>query len=598
MANREAYHQQARSRRAWFLAALVGLAALIHAGRLFQLQVLGVREYTLQSERNRVRVERFAAPRGSIVDRYGAVLADSRPSYTVRAVPRRILRDEARLALLSRLLEIPEDEIRERLRKGASAHSPTPVCRDASFVQVSRVAEHEDDLPGVSLEPSTVRWYPNGETACHLLGHVGEISQKEVEDLAEQGYRAGDFLGRTGIEKQYEDVLRGVDGERWLEVDAVGRVVGEFAAERNVPATPGRTLRLWVDLPLQAIADSCLAGRRGSVCMLDVASGGVLVMDSAPGFDPNAFSAGIRSAEWRRLNEDPERPLLFRAVQSAYAPGSTFKMVTFAVTLEQHVAGFTQRLPASCIGRYRFGTRSWRCWDPKGHGSLALEDALVKSCDVYFYQIGERVPVDTLAHAAMAAGLGRKTGVDLPQEVPGLVPTAEWMDRRWGKRGWTQGAMLNHAIGQGEYLTTPLQLARYAATLARGGSIPVPTIVQAIEGDDGVLREVPARTDGTWDISPETMARIREAMHQVVERGTARICRIEGYMPAGKTGTAENPHGEAHSWFMGYAPYDAPEVAFAVMVEAGGHGSDVAAPIAKRLLEEIAARRAPPEVES
>lgn len=594
MAYREAYHQQARSRRAWLLAALVGCAALILAGRLFQLQVLGVREYTLQSERNRVRVERFAAPRGLIVDRFGAVLADSRPSYTVRAVPRRVLRDEARLPLLSRLLDIPVDEITERLRKGGSSHSPAPVCRDASFVQVSRIAEHEEDLPGVSLDVSTVRWYPNGSAAAHLLGHVGEISEKEVERLADRGYRAGDFLGRTGIEKQYEDVLRGVDGERWLEVDAVGRIVGGFAADRSVPAIPGRTLRLWLDLPLQALADSCLAGRRGSVCMLDVASGGVLVLESSPGFDPNVFAAGVRPGEWRRLNGDPERPMLFRAVQSAYAPGSTFKMVTFAVTLEEHVAGFSQRLPASCIGGYRFGNRFWRCWEPKGHGPLALEDALVKSCDVYFYQVGERVPVDTLAHAAMAAGLGRRTGVDLPEEAPGLVPTSEWLDRRWGKRGWTQGAVLNHAIGQGEYLTTPLQLARYAATLARGGSIPVPRIVQAIEGPDGVMQETEPRTDGTWAISAETMERIREAMHQVVERGTARVCRIEGYMPAGKTGTAENPHGEAHSWFMGYAPYDAPEVAFSVMVEAGGHGSDVAAPIAKRLLQELASRRAPP----
>ena len=597
MAYRDAYHQQGRSRRAWQLAAVVALGALILAGRLFQLQVLGVREYTLQSQRNRVRVERYAAPRGLIVDRYGAVLADSRPSYTVRAIPRRLLQEASRLPLLSDLLEIPVDEIRERLRK-SPALQPAAVRRDASFVQVSRIAEHEEDLPGVSLDVSTVRWYPQGPVAAHLLGHVGEISENEVDPQGEGRYRAGDFTGRTGLEKQYEKELRGVDGERWLEVDALGRIVGGFAETQTVPAKPGNTLRLWLDLPLQVIADSCLAGRRGSVCMMDVASGGLLVMASAPSFDPNYFAAGVRPAEWRRLNSDPDRPLLFRAVQAAYAPGSTFKMVTFAVTLEDHIAGFTQHLPASCVGRYRFGNRYWRCWDPKGHGSLTLEDALVKSCDVYFYQIGERVPVDSLAHCALSAGFGVKTGIDLPQELQGLVPTSEWLDRRWGKRGWTQGAVLNHAIGQGEYLVTPLQMVRYAAMLARGGSIPVPHLVHSIEREDGTIEEIAPQIAGNWDISPETMARVREAMHQVVIRGTARGCQVEGFMPAGKTGTAENPHGEAHSWFMGYAPFDAPEVAFAVIVEAGGHGSEVAAPIAKRLLQELAARRNPPEVQS
>jgi penicillin-binding protein 2 len=447
----------------------------------------------------------------------------------------------------------------------------------------------------VSLDVSTVRWYPNGSVASHLLGYVGEISGKEVETLEADGYRAGDFLGRTGLEKMYEQALRGVDGERWLEVDAIGRVVGRFEGEPMVPARPGRTVRLHVDLELQAIADSCLAGRRGAVCVLDVATNGVRVLASAPAFDPNHFAAGIRSVEWQELNTNPDRPLLCRPVQATYAPGSTFKMITCAAGLDEGVVGFTQRLPASCIGGYRFGNRFFRCWEEKGHGSLAMEDALVHSCDTYFYQVGERLHVDELANRAKSAGLGAKTGIDLPQELSGNVPDAAWLDRRWGKRGWTQGTLLNHSIGQGEYLMTPLQMANYAAMLARGGTLMVPHLVDSLEEPDGTERPVPPAVLGRWAVQAETLARVREAMHQVVVRGTGATCRVPDMMPAGKTGTAENPHGEAHSWFMGYAPYDAPEIAFAVIVEAGGHGSEVAAPIVRRLIQELVARRTPPE---
>lgn len=597
MAYRDGWQQLARSRRSWHLITLVGLGAIVLAARLFQLQVLGVREYTLQSQRNRIRVEKVTAPRGLIVDRTGRLLADSRPSYTVRAIPRRLLGDPARLRLLARLLEMPEEDIVSRLR-GGSAHFPCAVCRDANFVQVSRVAENEEDLPGVSLDVSTVRWYPQGSVGAHVLGHVGEISQREVESLAEQGYKPGDFLGRLGLERSYETELRGVDGERWLEVDAVGRVVGQFGPEQTLAPKPGKELHLYLDVGLQAIADSCLAGRRGVVAMLDVRTGGVLVLASAPEFDPNLFAAGIRGSDWRRLNNDPERPLLFRAVQATYAPGSTFKMVSFVAALDEHVVGYTQRLPASCRGGYRFGNRYFRCWEEKGHGALALEDALVKSCDTYFYQIGERIPIDALAHRARDAGLGVKTGIDLPQELSGLVPDSDWMNRRWGPKGWTQGSVLNHAIGQGEYLVTPLQLARFAAMFALRGKILVPRLVESVEEEDGTQRALAPATAGMWDLPPETMERVREAMHQVVLRGTGASCRIEEYMPAGKTGTAENPHGNPHSWFMGFAPFENPEVAFAVIVEGGGHGSEVAAPIAKRLLLEIVARRAPPEAPS
>ncbi|MBZ0269956.1 penicillin-binding protein 2, partial [bacterium] len=341
--------------------------------------------------------------------------------------------------------------------------------------------------------------------------------------------------------------------------------------------------------PLQAMAESLLEGWRGAIVFLDTETGGVRVLASSPTFDPNLFATGIGAKDWQVLNTDPNRPLLNRTVQAQYAPGSTFKMISAALALENGLVGFHQELEASCVGGYQFGNRWFRCWEDLGHGKLTMEGALVQSCDVYFYQIAERTSVDDLAAMARAAGLGAPTGIDLPQEVSGNVPTAAWLDQRYGVRQWTRGTMLNLIIGQGEYLVTPLQMAAYAATLANSGRRMVPQLVSDVEDKNGDLRPVSPVEAGRWELSRRTMSRMRESMRLVVEDedGTGRVCRVKGYMPAGKTGTAENPHGAPHSWFVGYAPYDAPEVAFAVVVEAGGHGSDLAAPIVKKLLSEI-----------
>jgi penicillin-binding protein 2 len=585
VADRDIHHQSRRGERARRFMVLVAVGALVLVVRLFDLQVLGVDEYTLQSERNRIRREWVNAPRGLIVDRNGVVLADSRPSFTVLAVPGELLPRAHSLQLLAELLEAPAEEVRERL-ENVPSQVPRVVRRDVPFAQVSRIAEREEDLPGVSLEVTNVRSYPLGATAAHLLGHVGEISQSEVDELTASGYRSGQFLGRTGIERVYEQELRGVDGERYHEVDALGRVVGDFSGREPVAPEIGGTLQLSLDVRMQTVAESLLVGRRGAVCVLDAQTGGVVVLASAPRFDPNHFATGIGADEWNRLNTDPDRPLLNRTVQAIYAPGSTFKPVSFVVALEKHVIGFRDLCRTPCLGGYRFGNRWFGCWEEKGHGRLDLEMALVRSCDSYFYQIGERVSPDDLAEAAKGAGLGARTGIDLPQESPGNVPSSAWLDERYGPRNWTQGTVLNLVIGQGEYLVTPLQLARFAAAIGNGGRVIRPRIVREIESADGSITRFPPRVDGTWEMSPSTRSRLQEAMRLVVEHdhGTARSCRVEGVGPSGKTGTAENPHGRAHSWFMGYAPPENPELAFAVIVEGGGHGSDVAVPITRQLL--------------
>ncbi len=599
MATGDSFQPEKRSRRAWRFAAVVGLGAFVLAARLFDMQVLGVDEYSLQSERNRIRREWVGAPRGLIIDSTGRVLAGTRPSYTVLAIPRQVLRSAPALALLEELLEMPEDRIVKRLESGAR-HLPRVLRHDVGFEQVSRIAEREEELPGVSLEVARVRSYPGGKLGAHLLGKVGEISEQEVKELAGNGYRPGRYVGRTGLERVYETELKGDDGERWLEVDAVGRIVGSFQGRDPTPPAPGQTLRLHLDGDLQARAESLLAGRRGAVAILDVRTGGVRVLASSPAFDPNLFATGIGTEDWDRLNTDPDRPLVDRTVQAVYAPGSTFKMISFAATLGERILGYREATEVPCFGGYQFGNRYFRCWEEAGHGRVDLHKALVQSCDTYFYQIAENLKVDVLARHATAAGLGAKTGIDLPQELVGNVPTSEWLDRRYGERKWTQGAVLNHIIGQGEYLVTPLQMARHVAAIANGGRLLVPRLVAGIEDPEtGKLTASPSPEPAIWELPRQTRGRIREGMEQVVldEDGTGRTCRVEGYLPAGKTGTTENPHGPDHSWFVGYAPADEPEISFSIIIEAGGHGSDAAVPLARELLRSLAARRAPPLAE-
>ncbi len=558
--------------------------ALILIGRLVALQVVNQEQYALQSEKNHIRREWVIAQRGLVVDRENRVLADSRPSFAVVAIPREVLGSGACAGLLAEILGASQAEIETKLSTG-SRHLPRVLWRDADFTQISRIAEREEDLPGVSIEVNNVRTYPGGGVAGHLLGHVGEISEQELTKNVDQGFKSGDFLGRNGLEKMYDVVLRGIDGERYLEVDAVGRIVGTYRGRQPVPPVTGATLRLYLDLDVQTTADSCLVGRRGAVCMLDVATGGVLAFVSAPALDPNLFATGIRSDDWRRLNVDPDRPLLNRCTQATYAPGSTFKMVSFAIALNEHIVGVHGRMRVPCYGGYRFGNRYFRCWEEAGHGSLDLQGALVNSCDTFFYQVGERLEVDDFAREAHAAGLGVKTGIDLPQESTGNVPTTEWLDKRYGVKAWGRGLLLNYSIGQGEYLVTPLQMARHAAAIAAGGTLYAPRLVKELELRDGTIEAVAPVIVGRWEESDETFRSMRDAMLATVERGTARGARLEGFTPAGKTGTAENPHGKPHSWFVGYAPADAPQVSFSVIVEGGGHGSDVAVPIMRRLLE-------------
>jgi len=570
---------------------------------VFELQVVHGAKYKQVAEDNQIRVRRARAPRGLIEDRHGFILAGNRPSYALAVVYAELPADSTYLHRLADLVDADESELANGIRKARRhPYEPVKIVRDISFEAVARLEEQKTGLPGTVVEVDPIRSYPSGVMGCHLLGYQGEISERELRRLRSQGYRPGDCLGRTGIEELWESSLRGKDGATFVRVDARGREVGPVTEKDPVRPSPGHNLRLTVDLALQAAAETAFEGlERGAVVVLDPRNGEILAMVSRPAFDPNAFSGGIDPELWGSLSEDPARPLLNRALSATYPPASTFKGVTAACALELGQVGDVRRY-RPCTGSYWFGDRFFGCWREGGHGALDLRGAIVQSCDVFFYQLGERLALDDLSDCMTRFGLGKRTGVDLPSEAEGHVPTSEWYDKQYGVRGWTRGIMLNLAIGQGEILVTPVQMASLAAVIATGGAYWTPHLFLRLEEAGGrILREARTRSHQA-DISGETLAIIRDAMWGVVEdeRGTGRASRVPGVRVGGKTGTAQNPHGEDHAWFIAFAPVDDPRVALAVVVENAGHGGSVAAPIAGKILRTFFTldreRREPPVV--
>ncbi len=565
------------------LNAVLILLLLVLAGRLVHLQVLRGDYWESQSRANRVRPERIKALRGLIHDTDGAVLVTNRPSFSVAVIPSKIKGHPEVTGRLATLLGLTSEQIEATIQQGAAnPYDEARVKRDVDLATIARIEESRLEFPGVVVVSEPVREYPFGEMGCHLLGYVGEVTQDEIEKQAADGYRSGDETGRSGIEKSYEQMLRGIDGKRYILEDAVGRQFEEIGEDL---AQPGNSLVLTIDWRLQAAADSALSGYpAGVVVALDPWTGGILALASHPGFDPNLFCGGISGTDWARLNQDPSHPLLNRAIQCGYSPGSTFKLVTAGAALEGRVItpGSVFR---SCFGGYQFGKRFFGCWESAGHGQLALQEAIVHSCNTYFYQVGERLNLARFAEVGRGCGFGGATGIDLPQEIKGLMPTPEYYDKRLGKSGWGPGVLLNLAIGQGELLTTPLQLAAFYGALGTRGTLFAPHVLDRVETWDGRPVESFRERSRVIPLSPATLQVLREALAQVVERGTGKGSKLPEIAVAGKTGTAQNPHGTEHAWFVAYAPADAPEIVVAVMIEQGGHGGATAAPIAKRIFE-------------
>jgi penicillin-binding protein 2 len=580
------------------VTSIVGVLVLfaLTLTRLWHLQVGEGEQYRSLSENNRIRLKRVRATRGTILDRHGQILVDNRPSFDITLVPEDAHDVPRTIAALARLLGPDAGDLSASVQAAANRPPFEDVIlkRDIEWESIVALETHQLDLPGVSVQVGPRRTYPFNDVAAHLLGYVGEVSQKELADR--QGYRMGDLIGKAGAERYWEDYLRGVDGGQQVEVDSVGRKLRVLS---EVEETPGNTLVLTVDRELQLAAEKAMGEQEGAIIALDPRTGDVLAMVSRPAFDPNVFARGIRAAEWRGLLEDRKRPLNSKAVQGTYPPGSTFKIIMAAAALEEGVINpFTH---IHCGGGIFFGNRTFRCWRPSGHGSMNVHEALVRSCDVFFYQVGQRLGVDGIAEYAHRFGLGAPTGITLEHESSGIIPSTAWKRQRFGEP-WYAGETLSVAIGQGYVTSTPLQMANAMAAIANGGTVYRPQFVKRVETPDGtlVLEQQPIVTR-ELGFKSSTLLQIRQALSDVVNsnRGTGSKARVRGIEVGGKTGTSQvgklgaerlkqgrfARERKDHAWFVAFAPVSNPEIAVAVLAEhAGEHGGTAAAPIAQRVI--------------
>lgn len=582
--------RRVREDRAVLLAGLVVAGLGVIALGLLRLQVVQHEEYRDLAKNNRVRMEVLRAPRGAIYDRHGELLADNRPSFKIvfRPFPAESARhhplDSAWYARTTSIVEIDSADVAEAVKRASRTGQSVVLRENAPFAVMAAVEELSERLPGVEVLVEPLRHYPHGNLAAHVLGYAGEINEAELETRAEAGYRPGDLIGRSGIERAYETQLRGQDGAEFVVVNAMGQRVSTLTEGPPRLPTAGRDLVLTLDYRIQrALEDAMADVERGAAVALDPRDGGVLAMVSRPAFDPNEFSVGLSAERWREMSEGGANPLLNRTIQGAYPPASTFKIVSMLAALTSGLARPETRL-SPCYGSYMFGGRSFGCWKREGHGSLDFIGALQHSCDTYFYQIGPRLGLERLGAAAHAMGLGGRTGIDLPQERSGLIPDRAWYDRRRGGE-FRESFMLNLIIGQGELLLTPLQLALMMAEVARSGAPLRAHLLEQVSGGEPPRRPVPPHPG--FAAEPGTWAAVHEALERTVAEGTGTAARVPGVRVAGKTGTAQNPHGEDHALFVCYAPVEAPRIALAVVIENSGHGGSVAAPIAGRVLREM-----------
>lgn len=560
-----------------FRTVVIGLF-LILLGNLFVMMVVRHGYYKDQALENRQDRFRVRAPRGRIFDRNGTLLADNLYVANIE-VPGKTLIDGTPDSTLSRLIswfDLPREKTLAKLTRQKERHGSLVLVRNASMARITAVEERGRQLPGVRVRARTRRRYLFGALFAHLIGYVGEVGQADLDTTGDlSGYRLGDTLGKQGLESALEDHLRGRSGVKLEEVNATGRIVGrEPVWLRDVE--PGHDATLTISQPLQLAMASAIGKRRGCGVGISVKTGEVLAAFSYPSFDPNLMTVSISAEQWQRLVNDPAKPFFNRVVQATYPPASLYKTMTSLAALSSGVVGPDTYLEP-CHGGLEFGDRYFRCWKHSGHGEMNHVEAIINSCDTYFYQLGTKLTLDQLAATSRSFGLGRPCTNLFSDEAAGNVPDKAWYDSHFGVGGWSRGVLLNNAIGQGELLVTPIQMAVLIGRLASSGKMPNPSFL---------LDPKPVLAPPTpLNIDEEYLSWLRNVLLETVERGTGKKARLPGIRVAGKTGTAQNPHGEDHAWFMCYAPADDPEVAVAVIVENAGHGSSVAAPAARSWLE-------------
>jgi penicillin-binding protein 2 len=587
-----------RNTKSVYLIAAIACLFLLLVIRLAYLQIVQADLNIRLSKENSMRLKVIVSPRGCIYDRNGEMLARNRPSYSLCVVPSQLKRRKEVVHLLCQIRDtagaavFDSSDLEAAIKKAyGRRYDATRLREDISLDLRSIVEEHSMELPGIVVQSETRREYPLGSDAFHVLGYMSEIPEEQFDSLKDQGYYYGDLIGKSGLERQYESVMRGTSGQEYIEVDAYGRNLGAVPDVPRIDPIQGNNLYLTMDARLQrAAAKAFPDSLKGAVVALDPRSGEVLVMFSNPAVDPNIFSmaGAVRSKSWGTIAMDPSLPLNNRATAGVYPPGSTFKLVSALAGLETGELAASSRMPVSCHGEFHIGPRVAHCWEPRGHNQLDLIGAIQQSCDVYFYQVGLRVGDVAINKYAEMMGLGRVTGIDLPGEKEGWLSGEELYNQRYRPKGWvwTRGMLLDLAIGQMQVFT-PLQLALMVGGLGNSKTLFQPFLVKEEHDRKGaIVKTYSARHSDSLKLKPSTIATLHEAMVKVMEPGgTGGLAAVPGIPVGGKTGSAQNPQGKkTHALFIACAPIDDPAIAVSVVVENGGHGGSVAAPIAGAVL--------------
>ncbi|MEW6057734.1 MAG: penicillin-binding protein 2 [Bdellovibrionota bacterium] len=604
-----------------YLYIVLFIAFSLLLARLWYLQIVDGDKYRQYSEENRIKRVKITSPRGMIFDRNKKLLVDNRPAFDLEVTPQELYADKEwkkTIARLAKMLKTSEQEILEELQKskGQPAFLPVKVKQDLNQEEVAIIEAHKLDLPGVDIQMEIRRTNLYGDLAAHLMGYIGEVNPNELPRLNKNiaagspPYKMGDVTGKFGLEARLESVLRGIDGEEYIEVDALGhrkrQTKGITSSLKAKPSVPGKNLILTIDQDLQLAAQQALekiysAKQIAAVIALDPRTGEILAALSQPSFDPTLFSRGVNAKLWNELLNNAYRPLRDKTLQDHYSPGSTFKTITAIAGLEEKL--IDEHTTVHCPGSYRLGNRSYGCWNRRGHGQVNVHKALKESCDVFFYKLGQRLGIDTIAKYSTMLGLGKRTGVNLAHEETGLIPTEAWKLKRFGQE-WIAGETLSCAIGQSYMLTTPLQLANAYAAVGSGGFLWRPYIVKYIESPEGrILKEFQPEPIGKAEISKPTLDIIRKALTAVVAEpgGTTFGHRIPGIDVAGKTGTSQVVRLQQgkhitkceampfdirdNGLFAAFAPPENPVIAVAVVAEHACHGASGASPIALAVIK-------------
>ena len=562
----------------WYFIVFIISIHFVLAYRFFELQVLDHELYSEQAENNRVRAISLPAPRGLILDRNNEIIVDNYPTYILYGIKAEIQNEDQNYTIINETTGIPKQILKKNYNNNfRNRFLPAKLAKDLTIIQLSRLEEEKNNLSGIIYKQFPERIFNSKIRASHILGYLKEIDNETLSNLEKlNSYQFGDLIGWSGIEKEYESILRGEKGVSYHQVDAFGREAGKINDQDNIFPIPGNNIKTTIDIPLQSLVESQLNNKKGVIIVSKPKTGEILSYVSAPDYEPDLFTGLVSNQDWRTVTSDSSRPLLNRATNGIYPPGSIFKMVVAFEILEKEL--LSPEWSVNCTGEYEFYDRIHRCWTEDGHGKINLEQAIVQSCDIYFYEAIQKIKLDNLAKRAIQFGYGLQSNIDLPNEMTGIMPDRNYMNNLYGKWGWSKGALLNIAIGQGEILVTPIQMANYTNLIATQGDTYPVYIVNSLPSKI----KFPKYNINNWEF-------VQDAMRKVVSgsMGTAKKSdpKIPGLIISGKTGTAENPHGEAHAWFITYGEINNEMISIVILIENGGSGGTFATPIARKIFQ-------------